>query len=160
MNLAKPVAFLFLFHYFEIMELFEVINCRRSIRSYQDRKVSDDVVEKVLAAAMMAPSAADSRPWEFVVIDDNGLKEEISHIHPYIKMIKQAPLGVLVCANLKKEKVPGYWPQDCSAAIQNLLLAAYGCGLGAVWTGVHPVQERVDQFRQLLNLEILSNVVD
>lgn len=134
------------------MELFEAIHTRRSIRKYEDKPVSDDLVRALLAAAMSAPSAGNAQPWQFVVIRDKALREAIPAFSPYAGMIAKAPLGVLVCGDLSQEKYPGYWVQDCSAATQNLLLAANATGLGAVWTGVHPMADRVDGFRRLLGL--------
>ena len=134
------------------MELFEAIHTRRSIRKYQDKEVPADLIRKVLAAAMMAPSTADARPWHFVLVTDPDKKNKIKDVHPYVGMIKKAPIGILVCGDLSKEKFPGFWTQDCSAAMQNLLLAAHGSGLGAVWTGIHPVEERILKFKEIFSL--------
>lgn len=134
------------------MELFEAIHTRRSIRKYEDRPVPDDLVRELLAAAMSAPSAGNAQPWQFIVIRDKALREAIPAFSPYAGMIAKAPLGVLVCGDLSQEKYPGYWVQDCSAATQNLLLAAHAKGLGAVWTGVHPMADREEGFRRLLGL--------
>jgi nitroreductase len=109
-------------------------------------------VEKLLRAAMMAPSAGNQQPWEFIVLTDRALLDEMPGIHPYCQMIRQAPVAVLVCGNVAREKHPGYWPQDCSAAITNLLLAAHALGLGAVWTGIYPRDERVQEFRAKFGL--------
>jgi nitroreductase len=106
---------------------------------------------------MMAPSARNAQPWQFVVITEPELLAAIPKINPYAKMAKRAPLAILICADLSLELSPGYWPVDCAAAAQNLLLAAHALGLGAVWTGVYPRQERMDGFRRLLNLP--DNVV-
>lgn len=134
------------------MELFEAIHTRRSIRKFEDAPVSDELVRDILDAAMSAPSAGNAQPWHFIVIRDKALREAIPAFSPYAGMIVHAPLGILVCAELTLEKYPGYWVQDCSAAMQNLLLAAHGKGLGAVWTGVHPMTDREEGFRKLLAL--------
>lgn len=134
------------------MELFEAIHTRRSIRKYQDKEISDDLIEKILSAAMMAPSAGDERPWQFILVTDPDQKERITTVHPYVGMITKAPLGILICGDLKKEKFEGFWPQDCSAAMQNLLLAAHAEGLGAVWTGIYPIADRVEKFRNIFRL--------
>ncbi len=134
------------------MELFKAIHTRRSIRKYQDKDVPNELIEILLAAAMMAPSAADARPWQFIVIRDPEIKNQIKNVHPYVAMITQAPLGILICGDLSKEKFAGYWVQDCSAAMQNLLLAAHAKGLGAVWTGIHPMKERETQFKEICQL--------
>lgn len=130
----------------------DTIMQRRSIRKYTDEMVSSDDVEKILRAAMHAPSAANQQPWEFVVITDRKMLDEIPAIHPYAKMTETAPMGIVVCGDVSKEKVKGFWPQDCSAATQNILLAAQDLGLGAVWVGIYPAEERIVGFRRLLNL--------
>jgi len=134
------------------MELFEGILTRRSIRRYTNEKVSDDLIKKLLEAGMAAPSAGNQQAWHFVVINEHQILDEIPKFHPYSQMLKQAPIAILVCGNIKEETHKGYWIQDCSAATQNILLAAHGLGLGAVWLGVHPRKDRVDGIRKLLNL--------
>jgi nitroreductase len=134
------------------MDAIQAILTRRSIRKYLNKPVPEDVLQQVLRAAMYAPSACNQQPWQFVIIDDRKLLSEIPKIHPYAAMAVQAPLAILVCGDVSLEQVPGYWVVDCSAAVQNLLLAAHALGLGAVWTGVYPQQERVEQFRRLLGL--------
>lgn len=134
------------------MELFEALNTRRSIRKFTDEPVADGDLRAVLEAAMMAPSAGNAQPWQFVVIRDRDTLAKVTSINPYAAMAPKSPVSVLVCGDLSLEKFAGYWVQDCSAAIQNLLLAAHGSGLGAVWTGIYPMQDRVDGFRQLLGL--------
>ena len=134
------------------MDLFDAIYTRRSIREYEDKPVSDDLVREIIGAAMMAPSAGNSRPWQFVVITDPAVKSEIPRIHPHGAMAADAPVSILVCGDLSLEKYPGNWIADCSAATQNLLLAAHGKGLGAVWTGLWPEEDRIRSFRKLLDL--------
>ncbi|TIH13076.1 nitroreductase family protein [Marinifilum sp. JC120] len=134
------------------MDVFEAIHSRRSIRKYEDKPVSEEIVKEILGAAMMAPSAGNAQPWQFVVVDDREKLETVSAINKYAAMAKNAPMGILVCADLSLEKYPGYWSQDCAAAMQNLLLAAHAKGLGAVWTGIHPEKERVEGFKKLFNL--------
>jgi nitroreductase len=130
----------------------EAILSRRSIRRYTPDPVPEEVIQELLAAAMSAPSASNEQPWQFVVIDDRHLLDEIPKFHPYAGMLKQAPLAIAVCGDLKLETMSGYWIQDCSAATENLLLAAHAKGLGAVWLGVHPREERVNAVRELLGL--------
>ena len=134
------------------MDTLEAIHTRRSVRKYENKPISEDVVQKLLAAAMMAPSANNAQPWQFVVITERKLLDEIPNINPHAWMAGQAPLAILICGDLSLEVSPGYWPVDCAAAVQNLLLAAHALGLGAVWTGVYPRQERMDGLRRLLNL--------
>ena len=134
------------------MDVLDAIHTRRSIRKYEDRPVPETLVQRVLAAAMMAPSARNAQPWQFVVITDRELLAEVPRINPYAKMVARAPLAILVCGDLTLEISTGYWVVDCAAATQNLLLAAHGLGLGAVWTGVYPRTERMDGLRRLLKL--------
>jgi len=134
------------------MDALEAIRTRRSIRQYQDKPVPQDLVQQVLAAAMSAPSACNAQPWQFVVIRDRTILKEIPRINSHAAMAEQAPLAILVCGDLSLEISPGFWVIDCAAAVQNLLLAAHALGLGAVWTGVYPCQDRIEGFRRLLNL--------
>ena len=134
------------------MEIMEAILTRRSIRKYTGKPVGEALLRELLTAAMSAPSAGDQRPWHFVVITDRKTLDAVPRVHPYAQMLRQAPAAVLVCAELGLEKHKGYWVQDCSAATQNLLLAAHCKGLGAVWLGLHPVQERVAAIKKLLGL--------
>ena len=134
------------------MDAMEAILTRRSIRQYTDRPVADEVFTDLLKAAMAAPSAGNQQAWQFVVINEREVLDEIPTIHPYSRMVKQAPLAILVCGDMALETNEGFWVQDCSAATQNLLLAAHARGLGAVWLGVYPREQRVVDFRKLLGL--------
>lgn len=134
------------------MDAREAIFSRRSIRKYTGQAVPDEVVADLLKAAMAAPSAGNEQPWHFVVVRDRAILDAIPKFHPYSAMLKHADLAVLVCGDLTLEKHQGCWVQDCSAATQNLLLAATAAGLGAVWTAVYPMQDRVAGMRMLLNL--------
>ncbi|MFP4198815.1 MAG: nitroreductase family protein [Halanaerobium sp.] len=119
-------------------EIFE----RRSIRRYQDKNVEEEKIEKLLEAAVAAPSAGNEQPWHFIVIKDRKRLDHLAEIHPYAKMLKEAPLAIAVCADLNKQKHQGFWVQDCSAATQNILLEAVSLGLGSVWIGCHPAEKR------------------
>lgn len=134
------------------MDALEAIHGRRSIRRYTAQAVPEDVIETLLRAAMAAPSAGNQQPWHFVVLDDRQTLEAIPQYHPYSAMLKEAPLAIVICGDERLEKHKGYWVQDCSAATQNLLLAAHAQGLGAVWLGVYPVMERVAKTQELLGL--------
>lgn len=134
------------------MDALQAIHTRRSIRQYQDRPVPEELVRQVLAAAMSAPSARNARPWRFVVISDRELLSEVPKINPNAPMAEQAAVAVLVCGDLSLEKSAGYWVVDCAAAAENMLLAAHALGLGAVWTGVYPRQQRIEGLRRLLAL--------
>lgn len=136
------------------MDAMEAILTRRSIRKYAADPVPDELVEELLKAAMSAPSAGNEQPWHFVVIRDRGTLERVQTFQPYSAMLNEAPVAILVCGDpeLEMERHRGFWIQDCSAAIENLLVAANAEGLGAVWLGVHPVQDWVDGMRALLGI--------
>jgi nitroreductase len=101
---------------------------------------------------MSAPSAGNEQPWYFVVIDDRDTLDEIPKFHPYSAMLQSATVAILICGDERLEVHRGFWVQDCSAATQNILLAAQAKGLGAVWLGVYPVEERVVGLRNLLGI--------
>src|SRR5659263_253125 len=121
------------------MDALEAIQTRRSVRRYVTRQIDDEIVEQLLSAAMSAPSAANEQPWELIVIKDREIVDGIPAFGPDARMTTLAPLGILVCADARNLIVEGFWVQDCSAATQNLLIAAHVLGLGAVWTGVYPM---------------------
>ena len=134
------------------MDAIDAIHTRRSIRRFLDKPVSEEFVQKLLAAAMQAPSARNQQPWQFVVIDDRDVLAKIPAFMPNAAMVSGAPLAILVCGDLSLEKSEGYWVVDCAAATENMLLAAHALGLGAVWCGVYPRQHRMDGLRNLVGL--------
>ncbi len=125
---------------------------RRSIRKFKPDPVSEDLVKGLLRAAMSAPSAGNAQPWHFIVINKKEILARIPDIHPYSRMITQAPLAILVCADTSKEKHPGNFPLDCAAAVENMLLAATDKGLGTVWLGIYPDVQRVERFKDMFTL--------
>ncbi len=131
----------------------DAILARRSIRKYTPEPVADQVITELLAAAMSAPSAGNEQPWHFVVLKERRLLDKIPEFHPHSLMLKEAPVAILICGQPKTAKYDGqYWVQDCSAATENILLAAQARGLGSVWLGIHPIEERVTGLRHLLGL--------
>ncbi len=130
----------------------EAILTRRSIRSYTSDAVSDNVLKELLKAAMAAPSAGNEQPWHFMVIKDRNTLNQIPTVHPYAKMIKKAPVAILVCGDPDLAVHGEMWIQDCSAATENILIAVQSKGLGAVWLGVYPREERVSGLRRLLQI--------
>ena len=133
------------------METYKAIMTRRSVRKYQKGKpVSEENIIKLLRAAMAAPSAGNQQPWHFVVIDDRTILEEIPKVHPFSMMLKEASIAILVCADENLETKKGYFPLDCSAATQNILLAAHDMGLGAVWLGIYPREDRMEGLKELI----------
>ena len=134
------------------MDTLEAIQTRRSIRQYQERPVPGELIDRLLAAAMSAPSARNGQPWQMIVVDDRAVLAEIARLNANARMAAHAPLGILICGDLSLEKSPGFWVVDCAAAMENLLLAAHASGLGGVWIGVYPRQERMDILRRLFGL--------
>ena len=130
-------------------ETIETIFARRSVRKYSAEAVSEADVRVLLEAAMAAPSANNSKPWHFVVVTGRQLLDSLASRHPYAKMLHQAPLCIAVCGSPADSE---FWVQDCSAATENLLLAVTAFGLGAVWVGVHPNEERTAIVRQELGI--------
>jgi nitroreductase len=134
------------------MDTLEAIRTRRSVRKYLDKPVGGELIQKLLAAAMQAPSARNQQPWQFVVIEDRATLAKIPEFMPNAAMVAAAPLAILVCGDMRLEKSEGYWVVDCSAATENMLLAAHALGLGACWCGVYPRQDRMEGLRKLLGL--------
>lgn len=134
------------------MNIIEGIFTRRSIRRYTKQKVASNQVDTLIKAGMYAPSASNQQPWHFIVIDNKQILEKIAEVHPYAKMLKQAQLAILVCGDTNLELSKDYWVVDCSAATQNMLLAAHELGLGAVWLGIHPREERKTEIRNIFKL--------
>lgn len=131
------------------------IATRTSIRDYEARPVEKEKIEKMLRAAMAAPTAMNKQPWHFVVVDQRNVLDALAGANPYAKMLKKAPLAIVVCGNTDKMIEGGgrdFWIQDASAATENLLLAAHAMGLGAVWTGAYPSEERCISINKVLSL--------
>lgn len=127
------------------MDILEAIYTRRSIRKYTGEPVSEQELETVLRAGFHAPSAHNLKPVDFIIIKDKSRFERIVSFHPYAKMLSQAEVCIIICGDQKKQEMTGFLIEDCSAAIQNMLLAAHGIGLGAVWCGLYPVEELTSQ---------------
>ncbi|WP_148136614.1 nitroreductase family protein [Candidatus Formimonas warabiya] len=131
-------------------EVLKSIFSRRSIRKYSGQPISDEMVRDLLKAGMSAPSAHNQRPWHFVVIKNRDTLNQITRFHPYSSMLKEAALAILVCGDKKLFKTEIYWDQDCAAATENILLAAHGLGLGAVWLGIYPKEVLVKSMLKLV----------
>ncbi len=133
----------------------ECIMTRTSIRTYSDRKVSDSTINILLRAGMAAPTAMNKQPWHFTVITDKALREKIAEEFKGAGYLKDAPLAIVVSGDLDKAidgEGEDYWIQDCSAATENILLAAHAIGLGAVWCGVYPIADRVKEMKTILGM--------
>ena len=136
------------------MELKELLLKRRSVRKFKEDKISDEMINELLIAAMSGPSACNRKPWEFYVVTNEEKLNDVKKASLFSRF--NAPLAIIVCGNLSKAlplKLSSYWIQDCSAATENILLRAVDLGLGACWCGAHP-QERVEEnLRKCLNLD-------
>ena len=131
------------------------IMTRTSIRQYTDEPVSKADIETMLRAGMAAPTAVNRQPWHFVVINSKVKLAELAGDNPRGGMLKKAPLAIVVCGNMDKAlpgQGRGFWVQDCSAATENILLAANAIGLGAVWTGLYPDENRAGAVAKVLKL--------
>lgn len=145
------------------METLEVLQKRRSIRKFTEEKVSDKDVNTLLHAAMSGPSACNFQPWEFYVVKDGKKIEQLRKASQYTNIV--APLAIVVAGNLTrcfKDKLSEFWVQDCSAATENILLAAADIGLGTVWCGIYPKDDCVLNVRNTLQLpenEVPLNII-
>jgi len=134
------------------METLEAIFNRRSVRKYSNKEISEEFIDKMLKAAMYAPSARNYQPWQFIVVNERNKLDDLSEVHPYGKMLKEATLAILVCGDRQLEPNDAYLSQNCSAATQNILLAAYDLGIGSVWLGVYPREQRMNDISKYFNL--------
>jgi len=145
------------------MEVKEALLKRRSVRKYTDEKVSASDTDILLHAAMSGPSACNKRPWEFFVVIDEAVLEKLRSATKFSGIT--APMAIIVCGNLSRAlplEMKDYWIQDCSAATENILLAAVDLGLGTVWCGVYPQKrgsERVSEILGLNEEQIPLNII-
>jgi len=133
--------------------ILEIIFKRRSVRKYQEREVSRETLKLLLEAGMAAPSANNGQPWEFIAINDQQimgrLREKLKHGN------YNAPAAILVLGNLNLARSGSsakFWVQDCSAAVENILIAAAGLGLGTVWIGSYPKEDVMKEEREILGI--------
>lgn len=131
--------------------MMEAIFHRTSIRRYKEQAVEPEKVEQLLRAAMAAPSACNQQPWEFYVVTNREKLIALSECSPYAKPIREASVGIVVCCQADC-MAPEYAQIDCSAAIENLLLEADSMGLGAVWLGIAPLEERMEAAGKVLDI--------
>jgi nitroreductase len=134
------------------MEAIQAMLSRRSIRKYTGEPLTKEQIDTLLKCAMAAPSASNQQPWQFIVVTDKEKKNAIPTIQAYSKMVLEAPVAIIVCGDSAVWKGPAMWPQDCSAATQNILLAAHAMGLGACWCGVFPHENIMQSLRELLGI--------
>lgn len=134
------------------MNTMQAITRRRSIRRFTSQPLTQEQLETLLKAAMLAPTARNCQKWDFVVVRDRAVLNKLMKVHPYAQMLSSADCAIIVCGNTAREMAPGYWPGDCGAATQNLLLAATDMGIGSVWLGVYPTPERMQAVAEVLGL--------
>lgn len=133
---------------------------RTSVRDYTEQPVEKEKIELLLRAGMAAPTAVNKQPWHFVVLNTREGLDRLVSANPRAGMLKRAPLAIVVCGDMSKAlegKGQEYWIQDCSAATENILLAAHALGLGAVWTGTYPMDDRIAA--TVKALELPSHIV-
>ena len=135
------------------MNVTEAIRARRSVRKFkQGIAIPEEHIHAMLEAAMMAPSALNTRPWEFFVVKDRNIMQELLKAHPACRL-ETASLGIVVCGRPDLQEGRGYWPQDCGAAIENILLQALDYGYGTCWCGCYPTQPRTDDVQKVLGTQ-------
>lgn len=141
----------------EILNIFEAIFTRRSIRCFTGEIVKESDLKTIIKAGCYAPSANNRQPWDFIIIKEKDIMEKISEVHSRAKMIVEAGCGIIICGDKEKQTQTGLLIEDCSASIQNMLLCAHGLGLGAVWCGLYPVTHLTKAVKELL--ELPNNIV-
>ncbi|MGE5356227.1 MAG: nitroreductase family protein [Deltaproteobacteria bacterium] len=137
------------------METIKAIMTRRSIRKFKSTPVPENTIKTILESAMNAPSAGDGRPWHFIVIDDRSKLDLIAEkVDGNNELFKNAPLAILILGDEKKQGFPGFYPQDCSCACQNIYLSAHDLGLGSVWIALWSVEPRIKGLREVIEFPI------
>lgn len=134
------------------MDVLDAIFTRRSIRKFTGEPINEDDLKTILKAGFQAPSAHDFQPRDFVVVRDKETIKKIAQFHKYGKMLPKAGCAIIVCGDKEKQPERGFLVEDCSASIQNILLAAHGLGLGAVWCGVYSVTDLTESTSNVLGL--------
>jgi len=129
-----------------------IINTRRSIREYQDKDVEDEKILKILKAGMQAPSACNQQAWEFIIIEKEDDKKVISQMHKFAKPAALASKLIVVLGNLDNAKISSMIQQDLGACCENILLQATYEGLGGVWLGFYPIEDRTIKLKEYLNI--------
>ena len=130
----------------------EAIFIRRSIRKFKNQPVEKEKIDKLLKAAMQAPSAGNQQPWEFIVVQERENLIKLSGMSPYSKPVKDAPLALVLLGNEERMKFPENWQQDMGTATENILLQAVELGLGAVYLGAAPIEERENFIKKMFDL--------
>jgi nitroreductase len=134
------------------METLKAILTRRSIRKYINKNIPEEYFEVMLKAAMHAPTARNRQPWHFIIVSDREILKKIAEVNSSWKMLNEAACAIVICGDRNLEDTESFIIQDCSAATQNLLLAAHELGLGGVWLGVHPREDRLKPLVEILHI--------
>ncbi|MGM9606521.1 MAG: nitroreductase family protein [Oscillospiraceae bacterium] len=137
------------------MESIQNILTRRSIRSFEDRRISEEDMRTILTAAMSGPSCANTRDWQFIVVEDKETLNQMADANGRpAAPLRQAAAGILICGDLNKAfpRAKEYWVIDGAIAGQNICLAARALGIGSVWLGTWPQMERVEKQAELFHL--------
>lgn len=134
------------------MDILEGIRTRRSIRRYTGEAISEEDVRVLLEAGFAAPSATNRRPQHFIVVREPDTLDRIMKVQPFTRWLRDAGCAVVVCGDIRRQPMKGFLAQDCAASIENMLLAAHGLGLGAVWGGLYPVRMFTRKIRRILEL--------
>ena len=139
-----------------MVEFEEIINTRRSIREYADRDVSDDDILKIIKAGMQAPgSRLGAEPWEFVVVKDKETLAKLGEIKP---RVTNAPVAIVLVANIERAFYKTVWQQDMGAACENMLLEVVNLGLGGLWNGVAPEEERMKKIGKIIGIDDITDL--
>jgi len=129
-------------------EIFE----RRSIRKFTEKPITKEIIKKIIAAGMQAPTACDNRGYEFIVIDDGEVLQKLGSVSPWSSPITRCNIGIVVLGREKEGVADEFWQQDLGAVTQNILLEAKHFGIGSVWMGIAPITQTMEKVRQLLNI--------
>ena len=139
-----------------MVEFEEIIKTRRSIRQYEDRDVSDDDILKIIKAGMQAPgSRLGAEPWEFVVVKNKETLAKLGEIKP---RVTNAPVAIVLVANIERAFYKTVWQQDMGAACENMLLEAVNLGLGGLWNGVAPEEERMEAIGKIIGIDDITDL--
>ena len=139
-----------------MVEFEEIVNTRRSIREYLDKPVSDDDILKIIKAGMQAPgSRLGAEPWEFVIIKDRNTLDRLAEIKP---RLSTAPVAIVLIANIERAFYKTVWQQDMGAAAENMLLEAVNLGLGGLWNGVAPDEERMAKIAEIIGIDDITKL--
>ena len=137
-----------------VNETIKTIHQRKSVRNFTNKEVSKEQLETVVRAGMAAPTAINAQPWQFLVVTDKEIKAKYAEGNRQAEMINKSSALIVVCGDMTigNERSRAYWDQDCSAATENILLAVESLGLGAVWTGVYPIEDRIKTVKERFGL--------